>query len=763
LRAMSRPARALRSTVQDAWLGINRRARARYRKTVASHPRLAARLRRLLWPVLRLGNRHLLGKDYLPPASFAPTAGSGPLQHLLYQQPRPDAPFAPTVTVIVPNYNHAPFLRQRLDSIYGQTWPHLDVILMDDASTDDSRAILQDYAARHPGRTRLILNDTNSGGVFHQWEKGLAAATGDLVWIAESDDWCRPDFLETIVPFFQNSGVMLAYARTDFMDATGQTRVWTMEDHLADLGPARWQKPWIETAPRIVRAGFGLKNIIPNASSAVFRRVDRLDLLGIDRWGGMRTCGDWMFYLNLIRGGLVAYSPDTVNYYRMHRANTSVTSYAEDSYYREHEAAAIETMRLYRVDSALFDRQRANLILHWKQNRNDFDASRFDSLYSLPRIRAAGADRPPALLMVGYAFSVGGGETFPIQLANQMKTAGYAVTYLDCAQEPEVPGIRAMLARDIPLLSGLDGLARIVTDFDIDIVHSHHTWIDIAVLDALPPDSPVRTVVTLHGMYETLPQTDLRRLLPRLVAQTGKLIYTAEKNLGALRALDLIGPGRASPERIDNALDQTCPPPLDRATLDIPADAFLLTLVSRALDDKGWIEAIAAVEQARADTGRDIRLVLIGTGPVHDRLLRTGHPDFVRLEGYRTNIRAYFAASDLGFMPTRSPGESFPLVVIDCLTAGRPVLASSIGEIPAMLGTFEGPAGLLFDLGPDWTIPVPTLAALIATAATDLALMDQLSARVPLAAARFDPAQMRDRYDAAYRSLLTTPGMTDAT
>ena len=46
----------------------------------------------------------------------------------------------------------------------------------------------------------VVVNETNSGSTFRQWLKGIALATGDLIWIAESDDACRPEFLERLVP-----------------------------------------------------------------------------------------------------------------------------------------------------------------------------------------------------------------------------------------------------------------------------------------------------------------------------------------------------------------------------------------------------------------------------------------------------------------------------------------------------------------------------------------------------------------------------------
>lgn len=74
--------------------------------------------------------------------------------------------FMPKVSVVVPNYNHAGYLKQRLESIYKQTYKNLEVLLLDDCSSDSSREILNSYAAANPEITRTIFNDQNSGGVF---------------------------------------------------------------------------------------------------------------------------------------------------------------------------------------------------------------------------------------------------------------------------------------------------------------------------------------------------------------------------------------------------------------------------------------------------------------------------------------------------------------------------------------------------------------------------------------------------------------------
>ena len=103
--------------------------------------------------------------------------------------------FSPLVSIIVPNFNHAHFLRQRLETIYNQTYKNFEVILLDDASTDNSQNILREFQKIHSDNTRLLINEKNSGGVFYQWRKGIEISRGDLIWIAESDDFCAENSL----------------------------------------------------------------------------------------------------------------------------------------------------------------------------------------------------------------------------------------------------------------------------------------------------------------------------------------------------------------------------------------------------------------------------------------------------------------------------------------------------------------------------------------------------------------------------------------
>ncbi len=174
--------------------------------------------------------------------------------------PRASAPARPTasglkVSVIIPNYNHAPYIEERLRSVFAQTYPPHEVLFLDDASSDESLAVARRLTPESPVPVRFVLNESNSGSPFRQWLKGIDLARGDLVWIAESDDTCRPDLLERLVAPFDDPDVMLAYCQSAMIGPDGRPFA---ADYLAateDLSPVRWRYSILRPGARGSRAG----------------------------------------------------------------------------------------------------------------------------------------------------------------------------------------------------------------------------------------------------------------------------------------------------------------------------------------------------------------------------------------------------------------------------------------------------------------------------------------------------------------------------
>ena len=116
----------------------------------------------------------------------------------------------PSVSIIVPVYNAEKTLRRCLDSIRCQSWREIEVLLVNDGSTDGSRAICREYCERDK-RFHLIDQERNSG-VADSRNRAIAAATGKYLQFADSDDWLRFDATERMAEAAEQSGCELVVA-----------------------------------------------------------------------------------------------------------------------------------------------------------------------------------------------------------------------------------------------------------------------------------------------------------------------------------------------------------------------------------------------------------------------------------------------------------------------------------------------------------------------------------------------------------------------
>ena len=219
----------------------------------------------------------------------------------------------PKVSVVIPNYNHARFLRRRIDTVLGQTYQNFEVILMDDRSTDESRSILSEYAA--DPRVRLEFNEENSGSTFKQWNKGVRLARGKYVWIAESDDYADERMLGRLVATLnQDSEIAFAYCRS--WCVTTDDRVDGFADsYLLELDQ-RWTTDYCANGSDECRKYLLRCNTVPNASAALFRKARYEQVGGADE--SLRICGDWKLWASLAFAGKVAYLAEPLNYFRFH-------------------------------------------------------------------------------------------------------------------------------------------------------------------------------------------------------------------------------------------------------------------------------------------------------------------------------------------------------------------------------------------------------------------------------------------------------------
>lgn len=667
----------------------------------------------------------------------------------------------PKVSVLVPNYNHARFLPRRLDSIYGQTYRNIEVILMDDCSTDNSREVMARYALLHPETTRTLFNEKNAGTAFRQWARGIAAATGELVWIAESDDFCDPNFLEVLVRCFDDEAVMLAHSRCVFVDQDEVPMANYLETYVADLDfPEKWASSHVETAHLEVRHALGIKNTIPNASGVLFRRPVDMALLTDESWRSMVVAGDWVFYLLLLKGGKIAYSVDTANYFRRYVGSAAEVTYRRDVFYREVGIASRTVAEHYDVPLEVLERCRNGYSSYYDRMVGN-SSEEFESWYDHAAALEARKRRRPNIMVSTMAFYPGGAEILPIRLANEFKRMGLSVLMFSVGVHPREDRIWRMLRSDIPVVetSSVSGMRDTIAAFGIEALNSHQ-W-HVQKYPCFEPDvfhGLHSHVASLHGMIEHGTAFAVTAEQLHLADDNVSVwVYTADKNLKPFADIGLFDDRSGRFVKLPNGMQPPHIQPESRSALGIPEDAFVLCCVSRAIPDKGWAETIEVVARARALSGRDIRLVLVGNGVVYDELCNTGVPDYVYLVGFHENSVGHYAFADMGIMLTWFRSESFPLTIIDCLFAGKPYIATDVGEIRSTLTTQDGVAGAVIALE-DWQVPVEVVAAVVAGFASDRGTYERAVALVPQIANRYHIDKVASDYVRLFMSDIHRPG-----
>lgn len=226
-----------------------------------------------------------------------------------------------TISVIVPNYRHAAFLPRRIESILGQTRADFELLILDDFSPDDSRAVIARYT--DDPRVRTSFNDRNSGNTFLQWRKGLAETTGDYVWIAESDDAADPTLLEKLAAQLDaHPNVGLAVAASSTIDAADRVTAVDYFEGWRRNGTSTYdldlfRHDFVMHGQDYLRDYMAPWNTLPNASAILFRRSVFDAIGGVS--GDLRIAGDWMTYARILARFDIAWVAEPLNLFRQHK------------------------------------------------------------------------------------------------------------------------------------------------------------------------------------------------------------------------------------------------------------------------------------------------------------------------------------------------------------------------------------------------------------------------------------------------------------
>jgi glycosyltransferase involved in cell wall biosynthesis len=225
----------------------------------------------------------------------------------------------PLVSVIIPSYNHARYLAATLDSVLAQSWRPLEVIVVDDASTDETSEVLAAYR----DRVRTIRLESNSGGPARPRNTAINLARGEYLSFFDSDDLMNPEKLTLQIGFLQRfQDLPLVFS--DFENFYADGRV---ERFLSAAHEAFWQMPKLPLAPGEfrIRSSDAFDTMIADSFAGTSGIVMRRSL--VEAVGGfdetLSNTNDQDFLFRVSRKFDLGYVDSVLHRRRMHSTNIS--------------------------------------------------------------------------------------------------------------------------------------------------------------------------------------------------------------------------------------------------------------------------------------------------------------------------------------------------------------------------------------------------------------------------------------------------------
>jgi glycosyltransferase involved in cell wall biosynthesis len=234
----------------------------------------------------------------------------------------------PAVSVTIISYNQAHYLVHAIDSALAQDFREFEIVVSDDASTDESSSVLKRYRSRYPDRVRAIFNDRNIGLAANR-DRAMRACRGEFIAWLDADDMWQPDKLSRQV----------AFMRSRPLCSLGYHNMLLLNDDA--LTQDRYINPPVPPAEENYENLIRCENYIP--SSSVMIRASVLNGQGY-HFGGRRTFSDFHFFVRMAAIGQLAYLADCLGAYRRHPGSAMRTAQRVSSCVRKRREQALRSM-----------------------------------------------------------------------------------------------------------------------------------------------------------------------------------------------------------------------------------------------------------------------------------------------------------------------------------------------------------------------------------------------------------------------------------
>jgi glycosyltransferase involved in cell wall biosynthesis len=597
----------------------------------------------------------------------------------------------------MPAFNAESTLAQAVESALAQTVGDLEVLVVDDGSAVPAAEVLADI---RDDRLRIVRHDRNRG-LSAARNTALAAVTTPFMSQLDADDLWEPDYLESILPCFENGEIGLTYTDARILYENGETAPYLTSglDHP------------IDTFPELARRN-------PIAALTVTARTEAVRAVGGYAswlWGAQ----DYHLYLKLAAAGWrFAYVDRPLGLYRWPDERGAMSSDLRKVILTDLKLFTAFKLRhptipgpgRRAIELAGQAARRHTPVLSPAARRVRAIASGDDRPVDDPRQHG---DRLRVVTLVGWLGRDGGAERLALDTTLGLDPERFERTLVvsrwpaTMAVDPGALEIVAELEAAAVRFLGLDRgrpgaiwhwlpLLRLLRSERIDVVHAHmfgsNLWATILGRLAGVP------VIVTHEHTWSFEGQPIRRFLDReLIARFGSRCIAVSAD-DRRKMIEIEG---IPPDDIVLLPNGISAPPNGphgdvRAELGIAATAPVVGAVGNLRPQKNTVALVEAVAELAPDFP-DLRLLLVGHGPerqrVIDRARELAVEEHVLLLGQRKDVWDILAALDVAVLASIFEGS--PLSVMEYMEAGLPVVATSVGGVPDLVD--DGVSGLLVE------------------------------------------------------------------
>lgn len=624
------------------------------------------------------------------------------------ERPPHSLPTQPRVAIVIPCFNYGQFVREAVDSALAQTWPHVEVVLVDDGSTDAATVTTLDRLVGP--RVRLIR--TPNRGLPAARNAGISATTASLICCLDADDRLAPTYVEKAL-------LLLTLTGTDIAGSWQQN--FGLDHALHKPGE------------------FSVENLHWNnqlINASLFRRALWEEVGGYDE---TFTVGyeDWEFWTRCARAGARATAvAEPLFFYRKHGPSMLDRVRARHdevvALLRAKNSGLPRTVRLTPVAVSTPDVAQQLLGPLCASDTLVLAAAPTGPENWLQRLLLPFRASPPAALTATSSGNqphvvlalpwlvLGGVDTLLSQICRHLVARGIGLTIFTTERPlPEQGDTTALFTAFTPEVYHLPRLAPeshwpTVLRYFVQARGATHLWIAGSAF----------TYQQLPGLHDVFPRLRVFDLLFNTEGHTANnrryahhLDLTLCEN-GSIR--DWLLEQGEWPDRIrviPNGVDLTRFQPGDRAVArtrlpGVRSDAFVVGFLGRFSHEKAADVFLHLAHQFRADL--DIQFVLAGAGPSETGLRELAAQldlQQVLWPGV-VDSAATLPAFDVLVVPSRLDGR--PNVVLEAMACGVPVIGSRVGGLPELVA--DGETGLLVP-----PLDLPALGAALRRLRTDAA------------------------------------------